>query len=69
MNTGKHTPKLRKPGKREKRGLSLITAEMETAAQDMLGYKNPDEKKRAADIFAGLRWIDAAITKATGSAA
>ena len=58
---------MRKPGKRELRGLSEIRNEMDTAAHDMRSYRNPDEKKRADDIFAGLHWIDAAIANATRS--
>ena len=66
----KHVPgAMRRPGKREARGLQAILSEMETAAQDMRSYPGRDEKKRADDIFAGLRWIDAVIAKATGSAA
>lgn len=68
MSAAKHTPGLRKPGKRELRGLRAIASEMEAAADDMRGYHNANERKRAEDIFAGLRWIDAAIAKATGSA-
>jgi hypothetical protein len=56
--------KLRSPGARERRGLQTILFEMETAAHDMRSYKNPDERKRAADIFAGLGWIDKAIAAA-----
>ena len=56
--------KLRKPGKREMRGLSAIRSEMDAAAHDMLTYRNADEHKRAEDIFAGLRWLDVAIGKA-----
>jgi len=67
MADTKHTP-LRKPGKREMRGLYAIRAEMDATAHDMRSYRNADERKRAEDIFAGLRWIDAAIAKATGSA-
>lgn len=68
--SAQHTPRrMRKPGKREARGLSAILSEMDTAAHDMRGYPGRAEKKRADDIFAGLRWIDAAIDKATGSAA
>lgn len=64
--TVRHTPGLmRKPGKREARGLLAIRSEMEAAADDMRTYRDPDEKKRAGDIYAGLRWIDAAVDKAT----
>lgn len=67
MNT-KHTPGvMRKPRARELRGLFAITSEMEEAANDMRMYRSADERKRADDIFAGLRWIDAAIAKATGA--
>jgi hypothetical protein len=59
---------LRKPGARERRGLQNILSEMETIAYDMRTYRNHDETRRADDIFAGLRWIDAAI-KAAGSTA
>lgn len=68
--SAQHTPgPMRKPGKREARGLSAIRSEMDAAAHDMRGYHNAAERKRAEDIFAGLRWIDAAIDKATGAAA
>ncbi len=63
MNT-QHTP-MRKPGKREARGLTLIRGEMEAMADGMRAYKNPDETKRAEDIYAALRWLRAAIAKAT----
>lgn len=69
MADTKRTPgSMRKPGKREMRGLYAIRAEMDAAAHDMRSYHNTDERKRADDIFAGLRWLDAAIAKATGSA-
>ena len=65
--SAQHTP-MRKPGARELRGLNAIRSEMDAAAQDMRTYRRADERKRAEDIFAGLRWLDAAIAKAAGSA-
>lgn len=64
--SAKNTP-MRKPGAREMRGLSAICSEMDAAAQDMRTYRSTDERKRAEDILSGLRWLDAAIAKATGS--
>lgn len=62
----KDVKKLRKPRSREARGLSAILSEMKAMANDMRTYRNTDEKSRAQDIFAGLRWINAAIAKAEG---
>lgn len=68
MSGAKHTPRrMRKPGARERRGLDAICSEMDAAAHDMRTYKSADERKRADDIFAGLRWLDEAIAKATAS--
>lgn len=58
---------MRKPGARERRGLDAIRSEMDTAAHDMRTYRTAAERKRADDIFAGLRWLDAAIDKAEGT--
>jgi hypothetical protein len=57
---------LRKPGAKQRRGLNSILLEMDTIVADMRTYRDADEKRRAADIVAGLEWIDAAIKLSEG---
>jgi len=63
-----HTPgpRLRKPNKTERDGLSLVRNEMATIADDLRTYRDAEERKRARQINAALDYIDAAIAKATG---